>query len=115
FTSTGVSGTKGTDPVSVPLDAPVFDSSWSAEIARSLPLAEGYTATVAVYDATHGVSTLTFTVTGQDDVAGAPAWTVESVSPNGPATYAIDVATRRLVSFRFSPQPGVVVEMVRQP
>ncbi|HEX9952269.1 MAG TPA: hypothetical protein VGB53_10910 [Rubricoccaceae bacterium] len=115
FADGAVSGTKEGAPVSVALSAPVFDSSWSAEIARSLPLAEGYTATAAVYDATNGLSTVTFTVTGQEDVAGAPAWTVESVSPSGPATYAIDVATRRLVSFRFSPQPGVVVEMVRQP
>ena len=115
FADGQVSGTKAGAPVSVALDAPVFDSSWSNEIAQSLPLAMGYTATAATYDATNGLSTVTFTVTGQTDVGGAPAWTVEAVSANGPATYVIDAATRRLVSMRISPQPGVTVEMTRQP
>ena len=115
FAAGSVSGTKGADPVAVALDAPVFDSSWTAEIARSLPLAAGYTATAAVYDATHGLSSVAFTVTGQEDVAGAPAWIVDTVSPSGPVTYYIDAATRQLAKVRMSPQPGVVVEMLRQP
>ncbi len=115
FADGRVSGTKAGAPLAVALDAPVFDSTWSNEIAQSLPLAMGYTATAAVYDATNGLSTVTFTVTGQETIGGAPAWTVEAASPNGPVTYTIDAATRRLLTMRISPQPGVVVEMARQP
>ncbi len=114
FSDGRVTGTKNGAPVDAALDAPVFDASWGSEIAQSLPLAAGYTATAAVYDAS-GVSSVTFTVTGQEDVGGAPAWTVQAVSPNGPVTYTIDAATRRLLKMRVSPQQGVVVEMVRQP
>ena len=115
FTPTVVTGTKDGAPVSVALDAPVFDSSWSGEVAQSLPFAEGYTAAIAAYDATHGLSTIRYTVTGQQTVAGAPAWAVEVVSPAGTVTYLIDGATRQMVLMRMSPQPGLVVEMQRQP
>lgn len=115
FTDGLVSGTKAGAPLSVALDLPVFDSTWASEIAQSLPLATGYTATAAVYDASNGLSTVTFTVTGQEDVDGAPAWTVEAVSATGPTTYVIDAASRRMLRMRLSPQPGVVVEMARQP
>lgn len=115
FTDGLVSGTKAGVPLSVALDMPVFDSTWGSEIAQSLPLAAGYTATAAVYDATNGLSTVTFTVTGHQDVGGAPAWTVVAVSANGPTTYVIDAASRRMLRMRISPQPGVVVEMARQP
>ena len=67
FTPTAVTGTKDGAPVSVAFDAPVFDASWSAEIAQSLPFAEGYTAAIAAYDATNGLSTVTLRGQGPAD------------------------------------------------
>ncbi len=115
FTPTAVSGTKDGAPVSVALDAPVFDASWSAEVAQSLPFAAGYTAAIAAYDATNGISTIRYTVKGQETVAGVSAWEVEVVSPSGTVTYFIDPATRQMVMMRLSPQEGYTVEMRRQP
>lgn len=116
FTATAVTGT--TTPaegeaaaVEVALAAPVFDAAMAAEVAQSLPFAEGYAATVEAYDARLGVHAIAFRVTGQSEIDGAAAWTVEASSPAGPVTYVVDAATRRLVSMRMSPQPGVVVEM----
>lgn len=115
FTPTAVTGTKDGAPVSVALDAPVFDSSWSGEIAQSLPFAEGYTTSIAAYDATNGISTVAFTVKGRQTVGGVEAWEVEVVSPNGTVTHFVDPATRAVVMMRMSPQEGVIVEMRRQP
>jgi hypothetical protein len=116
FTPTAVTGTKTpaegeATGVDVALAAPVFDASMMGQIAQSLPFADGYTATVEAYDTNLGVHAITYRVTGQSEVGGAMAWTVEAASPAGPVTYVVEAATRRLVSMRMSPQPGMVVEM----
>lgn len=119
FAPEGVVGMAGTDPVTEFFDAPAFDGSWVGEIAQSLPLAEGYAVEIAAYDGMRGMVTYTLTVTGQETVQGAdgptPAWTVVASSGDGPsATYTIDATTRAMVRTRFSPQPGVTVEIARR-
>ncbi len=106
------------EAVVVPLDAPAFDASWIGEVAQSLPFAEGYTATVVAYDGRNGVVTYTLTVQGQEEASGAAgpetAWIVQAASGAGSATYAISAATRQTLRTRFSPQPGVTIEIVRR-
>ena len=120
FTPAGVTGTRtphgeAEAPVSAAFDAPVFDAGWAAVLAASLPFSEGYSATVQAYDIQNGVSPLTFTVKGRQELDGVPVWEVEAVSASGPVTYYIDPATHRVAKMRMSPQEGVVVEMIRQP
>lgn len=119
FAPEGVVGMSGTDPVTEFWDAPAFDGAWVGEIAQSLPFAEGATVELAAYDGMRGLVTYTLTVTGQETVQGsdgpAPAWTVTASSGDGPtATYTIDATTRAMVRTRFSPQPGVTVEIARR-
>lgn len=118
FSPEGVVGMAGGEAVVVPLDAPAFDAAWIGEIAQSLPFAEGYVATVSAYDGRSGVVTYTITVRGQEEASGAagpePAWIVEAASDAGTATYAISQASRQTLRTRFSPQPGVTLEIVRR-
>ena len=115
FTASGVSGTAAGAPVADVLRAPVFDAAWMATVAQSLPFEPGYTATAETYSAKQGVRPVTFRVSGPAREDGRTVWTVDAATPDGPFTYAVDAATRALVRTRFSPQPGVVVEMARQP
>lgn len=112
-TTTPKNGTPA--PVAATLAQPVFGNAWTTEIAQSLPFEAGYMATVETYDAEKGVQTTTYTVVSPADAAGVPGWTVTAETPAGPFTYVIDATTREVVSVRMSPQPGVTVEMVRQP
>lgn len=118
FSAEGVVGMAGGEAVVVPLDAPVFDASWIGEVAQSLPFAEGYTATVPAYDGRNGVVTYTLTVQGQEEASGAGgpemAWIVQATSEAATATYAISAATRQTLRTRFSPQPGVTIEIARR-
>lgn len=104
--------------VMVETDAPVFDGAWMNEVVRSLPFAEGYVAKVAMYSPQMGdeTSEVVVSVTGQEDVATAAGdrtgWTV--VAEMGPVTmtFVVEPETRDLLVTRFSPQPGVALEMV---
>ncbi len=118
FSPEGVVGMAAGEAVVVPVDIPVFDASWIGEVAQSLPFAEGLVATVPAYDGQRGVVTYILRVTGQQEASGggAPetAWIVEASSDVGTATYAISAATRQMLRTRFSPQPGVTVEIARR-
>lgn len=118
FSPEGVVGMAGGEAVVVPMDIPVFDASWIGEVAQSLPFAEGLVATVPAYDGQRGVVTYVLRVTGQQEAsgAGAPetAWIVEATSGGVSGTYAISAATRQMLRTRFSPQPGVTIEIVRR-
>lgn len=119
FSDHAVSGTKTpaegeAETIAADLEGAVFDSAWMSEVAQSLPFAEGYTARVEAYDAAQGVYSVTYRVTGQEDVDGTMAWAVQSVAPTGEVTFFVDPASRDLLKMRMSPQPGVIVEMVRQ-
>lgn len=118
FSPEGVVGMAAGEAVVVPVDVPVFDASWIGEVAQSLPFAEGLVATVPAYDGQRGVVTYVLRVTGQQEASGGgapePAWIVEASSDAGAATYAISVATRQTLRTRFSPQPGVTIEIARR-
>ena len=118
FSPEGVVGMAAGEAVVVPVDVPVIDASWIGEVAQSLPFAEGLVATVPAYDGQRGVVTYVLRVTGQQEAsgAGAPeaAWIVEVTSGGVTATYAISAATRQMLRTRFSPQPGVTIEIVRR-
>lgn len=118
FSPESVVGMASGTPVVLPLDVPVFDASWMAEVAQSLPFAEGLVATAPAYDGQRGVVTVVLRVTGRAEASGpgAPedAWIVEAAGPGGTTTYAVSAATRQLLRTRFAPQPGVTVEIVRR-
>ncbi len=98
---------------------PVFGGGWSSEIVRSLPLAAGYASTFTTLDPDDGLVQTAVTVTGTESVvtpAGAvEAWTVEVVRPDQTMTYVIAQDSRAVFAMRFSPQPGVRVEVVPAP
>ena len=104
-------------PVALMTDAPVFDSGWIGEVAQSLPLAEGLVARVAAFSAqsTDAPVQAVLSVTGQEAVATAggdrTAWVVEADLGTAQATYLVDAETRALHATRFSPQPGVTIEI----
>ena len=117
FTDAGVSGhiteDGGETPVAAAFAAPAFDEAWTGALAQSLPLRDGYTAAAPVYEPEGGVQTVTYTVSGPTDEAGVAVWTVRADTPDGPFTFAVDGATRRLERMSFSPQAGVTIEMAR--
>ena len=105
--------------IDLAVDEPVFDSGWIPQIIRSLPLAEGYTTQVAVYDAERSeTSSYTVTVTGQEEMTTpdgpTTVWTVTTQAGPMTFTYFFDTTTTEMQRMRFSPQPGVVIELVRQ-
>ena len=98
-------------------DAPVFDSGWIGEVAQSLPLAEGLVVRMSAFSAqsTDVPVQAVLSVTGQDAAAGADgdrtAWVVEADLSTAQATYLVDAETREILATRFSPQPGVTIEI----
>ncbi|MGB3541325.1 hypothetical protein [Rubrivirga sp.] len=94
-------------------DTPVFDGGWIAEIARSVPLTEGavYLVPTFMTQMTEDVTNVILTVGGQEDVDGTMAQVIEGdLGPVG-FTYLVDPETRALLATRFSPQPGVSLEI----
>jgi hypothetical protein len=117
FTDTGVSlafapgtvrqvddGGWGADTVDVPLPEPVFLGGTTDLLLASLPLAPGYRADLAVYDADEGIGTLGIDVERIEEVAlpdggRVSAWRV-AVEENGwTSTYWMDRESRTLVQF----------------
>ena len=95
-------------------DAPVFDTAWAGEIARSLPFAEGAVFKAAAFagQSPEAAVDLVYTVTGREEVGGATAWVVEAQMGPVTMTHLVDAGTRALVETRFSPQPGVSLVIV---
>lgn len=120
FMDEGIAGTvspQGGETVTVMemTDAPVFDGAWVGEIAQSLPLAEGLVARIPIYSPQGGLTDAVLTVTGQEDVERGgttrTAWVVEMDLGPQTLTQYVDVETRESLGVRFSPQPGVVIEV----
>lgn len=94
----------GADTADVTLPDPVFLSGTTDLLLAALPLAPGYQARLAVYDADEGVGTVAIDVEGIEEVAlpgggSASAWRV-AVDENGAAsTYWMDRESRTLVQF----------------
>ncbi len=100
------------ETIDVALEDPVFDASWLSEVARVLPLAEGYRATFLTYSP-EGVTNVDLAVTGQETVGGSTAWIIEATPAEGPSSMlAIDVETRELLRTQIQPQLGVLIEIV---
>ena len=104
--------------IMVMTDEPVFDGAWTSEIVRSLPFAEGYVAKVPVYSVEMGEEPvrMVLSVTGQETVTTAAGdrtgWTVDADMGPMTMTFVVDAETRDLLVTRFSPQPGVELQMV---
>ena len=98
-------------------ERPVFDSNWIGEVAQSLPLAEGAVARLSAFSAQSPDAPVdaVLTVTGQETVAtpdgDRTGWTVEGDLGVMRMTYVVDAETRGLLVTRFSPQPGVTIEI----
>lgn len=98
-------------------DAPVFDAGWIGEVAQSLPLEEGTVARLEGFTAQSPDAPVeaVLTVAGQETVttpAGdRAAWTVEADLGTMRSTYVVDAETREMLVTRFSPQPGVTIEI----
>lgn len=97
-------GDWGADTTDVPLPEPVFLSGTTDLLLASLPLAPGYRAELAIYDADEGIGTLGIDVERIEEVAlpdggRVSAWRV-SVHENGwTSTYWMDRESRTLVQF----------------
>lgn len=108
FADGRVTGTHEGEPVDATLDGPVFASGIVFEVVRLLPFAEGYSATYHGYSSDDGVVETLLTVTGQEEVGGRTAWVVTGEREGNPSfTFHVDAETRELLSYGFSPQPGV--------
>ncbi|MDX1419641.1 MAG: hypothetical protein R3181_06715 [Rubricoccaceae bacterium] len=99
------------------VDGPVFDSAWLDDVARALPLAEGYTATLTAYNHdAGGLADYTLRVAGSEKVAregkaSVDAWVVEVEQPDQdelPRFY-LSKEDHALVRIQVEPQPGVQV------
>lgn len=123
-----VTGTRGTisepgetlDPQSVEeaVTGDLFGAGWPSMLVRSIPLTAGMVRHVATYSAQDGVVTERLTVLGEQTIkpAGGAARTLVAVETNDgetTMTHFVDPTTRDIVMVRFSPQPGVEVEFVR--
>lgn len=104
------------DPTAVTLltDAPVFDGAWIVEIAQSVPLVEGAVYRVPTFfaQAPDNVGEVILTVGALEDVGGTMAHAVEGDLGPLAFTYLINPDTRKLLTTRFSPQPGVELEIM---
>ena len=106
------------EPVDEALSGPHFGGGWIDALVRSVPLTEGHTHHVVVYSARDGAGLVRMTVLGErtEKPAGGAATTfvaVETDDGEQTMTHFVDAETRMIQMVRFSPQPGVEVEFVR--
>lgn len=94
-------------------DAPVFDGGWVGEVAQSVPFVEGAVYRVPAFfsQSPDDVGEVILTVAGQEEIDGAMAWAIEGDLGPITMTYVVDAETRALLMTRFSPQPGVALEI----
>ncbi len=93
-------------PFDITLPGAVFFPEALPIIARALPFAEGYTATVPTFTSERRIRDYTLTVTGQEDFQRADgstvtAWVVEETSEgrgSSPRKYFVEDGTRALVA-----------------
>lgn len=115
---TGVHTPSGSDAEAfeMSVDGPFFDASWMSLIASLLPLADGYSTTVAAYEYEQGgVADYTLSVSGPVDIElpngrKYEAWEVQSDQPDGDgATYYMHTANHQMLRAVFRPEPGLEV------
>jgi hypothetical protein len=108
-------GEWGADTSHVALPEPVFLGGTVDVLLAALPLAAGYTASLAVYDASDGVDTIAVEVEAADEVAlpdgrRVPAWRVMVTEAFLVSTYWMDRESHTLVQFE---SPDGSVRIVR--
>jgi hypothetical protein len=104
--------------VDVTLPTPVFYDNAMDLILGALPLAEGYTASLPVYDdESGGVAWRQVRVAGSDELPGesgmADAWRVETVRGTTRSTYWMDKRTRRMLRWALPVAGGGEIRIVR--
>jgi hypothetical protein len=97
-------GDWGADTSDVALPEPVFLGGTTDLLLGSLPLAPGYTARLAVFDAQDGIDTASIAVQAMEDVAlpeggSVSAWRVAVTEGWLVSTYWMDRESRTLVQF----------------
>jgi hypothetical protein len=97
-------GDWGADTSDVALPEPVFLGGSTDLLLGSLPLARGYTAKLAVFDAQDGIDTISVEVEAMEDVAlpeggSVSAWRVAVTEGWLVSTYWMDRESRTLVQF----------------
>lgn len=98
------------EALDAPLPAGAFSEGAGPRLARSLPFADGYTATFQTADRRGDVSTGRLAVSGPAERDGRTVWQVELVEPGAyPMTYDIDGATREILGVTIRPSPSMVV------
>lgn len=107
----------GGDSSDVPLPDPVFLGGMTDLLLGALPLAEGYTASLAVYDRVDGIGALEVEVEAAEEVeidAGrrGAAWRVRVLHDGAPATYWMDRESHALVRFE-SEETGIRIVRAR--
>ncbi|HEX2077824.1 MAG TPA: hypothetical protein VHG08_08950 [Longimicrobium sp.] len=114
---TARAGEWGRDSAEVPLPQPVFLAGTTDMLLGALPLREGYSARLAVYNVDEGVTSIDISVVGQEQVAlpsggRAAAWEVEVREAGPPVTYWVDRESHTLVQYA---SEGGVIRFVREP
>ncbi len=114
----GMQGPPGSElaPFEMSVDGPFLDAAWLRVVIAALPLADGYTTTVAAYDYDLG-GIVDYTVSAEGPVVlelingrKYDALKVEVTVPNDePVTYFFDASTGLLLRTTFAPQPGLQV------
>lgn len=105
----------GPDTAVVEVPEPVFLSAAMDLVLAALPLAEGYTTRLAVFDPEEGVQTALVEVRGAEEVSLArgrrvPAWRVRVSRGGASGTYWMDRESHTLVQYV---NPGRDVRLVR--
>ena len=117
YSDTGVSRTRTPADAESPdyeltFEEPVFDSSFLLDVVRLLPFEEDYQAAFQTFSS-DGLTAITLTVIGQDEIDGRAVWTVRAQPDEGPpTTFSVDAETRELTRVEIQPQVGVVVHFV---
>jgi len=95
-------------------DAPVFDSAWVGEVAQSVPFAEGavYRLSAFANQSPDEPIDVVLTVMPQETVGERAAWPVAADLGPVTMTFLVDAETRQWLKTRFSPQPGVSLEII---
>ncbi|MEM0964061.1 MAG: hypothetical protein AAGK21_16150 [Bacteroidota bacterium] len=104
--------TSNGETTEVAYEEPVFSASMIFELARTIPLQEGYRA-IAHVTGPEGPSTSTLTVGELGEIEGRMAWPVSAAGgPGQTFTFHVDAETREFVRFDQEPQVGVMIHIV---
>jgi len=97
-------GRSGREAVDVALAGPVWEGDLWGPMFAALPLAPGRSYTLPLYQYDKGIGSFTLTVTGEERVGDAPAWTLDAgTDPARRSTYVLSTADGRTLAVRAGP------------